>query len=112
MKKISDLLDRYFMPAFRWLTLGACIVVALNQVAFWWHWEVRLPAWGAIPDNRELMGARLVLFHAAASLAMGAALFDLLKVPVRLRRYAILLFATALILAAMPNIIGLLKIQA
>jgi hypothetical protein len=106
MKTMSDLLDRFFMPAFRWLVLAACIAVALNHVAFWWYWEVRLPAWGAMPDQQELLAARLTLCWAAASLALGAALFDLLKQPIKLRRYSAALFLLAIVTGSMPYLIG------
>jgi hypothetical protein len=94
---ISNFLDRYFLPAFRWLALGICIAVALNFVAFWWHWEVRLPAWGATPSRLETLSARLALFWAAAVLALGAAFFDLLKVPTKVRRRSVALFSLAVV---------------
>lgn len=84
---ISDFPDRYFLPAFRWLALGVYIAVALDLIDYWWHWEVRLPAWGLMPSRLETLNARLVLFWTVAVLAFGAALFDLLKVHTRVRRH-------------------------
>ena len=104
-KTISDFLDRYFLPAFRWLVLLASIAVAMNFAATWWYWEIRLPAWGMTPSRQETLGARLVLFWAAASLAIGAAFFDLLRVPTRLRRRAIVLFSLAGTCAVAPYLI-------
>jgi hypothetical protein len=105
MQTISDFLDRYFLPAFRWLTLGACIAIALHYVDFWWYWEVRLPSWGLIPSRPETLGARLVLFWAAAALAFGAAFFDLLRVPTKVRRRSVLLFSLAAILGVSTYLI-------
>lgn len=102
---IGDFLDRYFLPVFRWLALAACIAVALNFVSFWWYWEVRLPAWGAIPSRLETLNARLELFWAIAALAFGAAFFDLLRVPTKLRRRSVALFALAVAFGVMPYLI-------
>ena len=102
MKTTSDFLDRYFLPAFRWIALLVSIVIALNFVTFWWHWEVRLPSWGAIPSRLETLSARLTLFWTCASLAFGAAFFDLLKVPTKVRRRSIALFSLAMAFAAVP----------
>lgn len=101
----SDFLDRYFLPVFRWLALVICIMVALNFVSFWWHWEVRLPAWGMTPSRLETIGARLALFWAFAALAFGAAFYDLLKVPTRVRRHAVALFFLAAACGATPYLI-------
>jgi NO-binding membrane sensor protein with MHYT domain len=105
MKMISDFLDRYFLPAFRWLALGICIAVALNFVAFWWHWEVRLSAWGATPSRFETLNARLALLWAVATLAFGAAFFDLLKVPTKVRRRSVALFSLAVASGVTPYLI-------
>ena len=83
-----------------------CIAVALNFVAFWWHWEARLPDWGMMPSGAETSGARLVLFWAVASLACGAALFDLIRPPIRMRRRIMVLLSAALVLGMMPFLIG------
>jgi|GEM_PF-2502411 len=104
-KTTSDLLDRYFLPAFRWLALLACTAIALNFVANWWHWEVRLPAWGAMPSRLETLNARLTLFWAGATLAFGAALFDLLKVPTKVRRRSVVLFSLAVAFGVAPYLI-------
>jgi hypothetical protein len=103
---ISNLLDRYFLPVLRWLSLGVCIAVALNYVAFWWHWEARLPDWGMMPSGAETFRARLALFWAVASLACGAALFDLIRPPIRMRRRIMVLLSAALVLGMMPFLIG------
>jgi hypothetical protein len=108
---MSDILDRYFMPVFRWLVLGACIAAALNYVAFWWYWEVRLPAWGAMPSWSETLGARLTLFSAAAALVSGVALFDLLKSLPKIRRRSIVLFSLAVACGVMPYLIGRLLLS-
>jgi hypothetical protein len=105
MRMISDFLDRYFLPAFRWLALGICIAVALNFVAYWWHWEVRLPAWGMMPSRLETISARLVLFWAVGALAFGAAFFDLLKVPTKLRSQSVVLFSLAVACSVTPYLI-------
>ena len=105
MKMISDFLDRYFLPAFRWLALVACIVVALNFVALWWYWEVQLPSWGAIPSRLETLHARLMLFWTVAALAFGAAFFDLLKVPTKVRRRSVALFSLAVACGIAPYLI-------
>lgn len=102
---ISNFLDQYFLPAFRWLALVVCITAALNFVAFWWYWEVRLPAWGAIPSRLETLSARLALFWAVAALAFGAALFDLLKVPTKVRRRSVALFLMAVVFVVSPYLI-------
>lgn len=102
---ISDFLDRYFLPAFRWLALGICIAVALNFVAYWWYWEVRLPAWGAMPSRSETLDARLTLFWAGAALAFGAAFFELLKVPTKVRRRSVALFSLAVVFGVLPYLI-------
>jgi uncharacterized iron-regulated membrane protein len=102
---ISDFLDRYFLPAFRWLALVVSIAVALNFVASWWYWEVRLPAWGAIPSRLETLSARLALFWAVAALAFGAAFFDLLKVPTKVRRRSVALFSLAVAFGVTPYLI-------
>ena len=102
---ISDFLDRYFLPAFRWIALFICIAVALNFVAFWWHWEVRLPSWGATPSRLETLSARLELFWAVAALAFGSAFFDLLKVPTKVRRRSIALFSLAAVFGIAPYLI-------
>ena len=111
MRMMSDILDRYFMPVFRWLVLGACIAVALNYVSFWWYWEVRLPAWGAIPSGIETLSARLTLFSAAAALVSGVALFDLLKSLPKIRRRSIVLFSLAVACGVMPYLIGRLLLS-
>jgi uncharacterized iron-regulated membrane protein len=105
MKMISDFLDRYFLPAFRWLALVACIAVALNFVASWWYWEIQLPSWGAIPSRLETLNARLVLFWVVAALAFGAAFFDLLKVPTKVRRRSVALFALSAAFCVTPYLI-------
>ena len=103
---ISNLMDRYFLPVLRWLSLGVCIAVALNYVAYWWHWEIRLPGLGMMPSRSETFGARLVLFRAVALLACGAALFDLIRPPIRMRRRIMVLLFVALALGMMPFLIG------
>ncbi len=103
---ISSLMDRYFLPAFRWLCLAVCIAVALNYVSFWWHWEVSLPDMGLFPSGSETFGARLVLFWSGAALACGAALFDLIRPPIRMRRRIAVLLSVALVLGMMPALIG------
>jgi hypothetical protein len=105
MRTISNFLDRYFLPVFRWLAVGICIVVALNFVAFWWYWEVRLPAWGAIPSRIETLNARLMLSWAVAALAFGAAFFDLLKVPTKVRARSVVLFSLALAFGVTPYLV-------
>ena len=105
MRMISDIIDQYIMPVFRWLALGACIAVALNYVSFWWYWEVRLPAWGLTPSGIEVLGARLTLFPAAAALVLGVALFDLLKSLPKFRRRSIVLFSLAAACGVMPYLI-------
>ena len=104
-KMISDFLDRYFLPVFRWLSLLACIAIALNFVAFWWHWEVRLPAWGAMPSRLETLSARLTLFWSGAALAFGAGFFELLKVPTKVRRRSVMLFSLAAAFLIAPYLI-------
>jgi hypothetical protein len=105
MKMISDFLDRYFLPAFRWLVLAVCISVALNYVVFWWYWEVQLPSWGAIPNRLETLSARLMLFWSVAALALGAAFFDLLRVPTKVRRRSVALFALAAVCGVTPFLV-------
>ena len=105
MRMISNFLDRYFLPAFRWLALGICIAVALNFVAFWWYWEIRLPTWGAMPSRLETLSARLTLFWAVAALAFGAAFFDLLKVPTKVRPRSVVLFSLAVVFVVTPYLI-------
>src|SRR6266481_10227228 len=95
MHQISDFLDRYFVPSFRWLALGVCVADALNYIGFWWYWEFSLPRWGAFPSKSEFISARLTLFWAFAALALGAALFDLIRSPPRVRRRSIILFCLA-----------------
>jgi hypothetical protein len=95
MHKLSAFLDRYFVPLFRWLTLAVCATVALNYIGFWWYWEFRLPAWGAPPSQSEFISARLVLFWAFAALALGAALFNLIRSPLKLHSRAAVLFCMA-----------------
>jgi hypothetical protein len=96
MHELSAFLDRYFVPSFRWLTLLVCILVAWNYIGFWWYWEFSLPGWGVFPSRSEFIGARLTLFWAFAALALGAALFDLIRSPPRVRRRSLILFCLAL----------------
>ena len=105
MRMISDLLDRYFLPTFRWLALLVCIAVALNLIASWWYWEVRLPTWGVMPSRLETLSARLALFWAVAALAFGIAFFDLLKVPTKVRRRSVALFSLAVVCGVTPYLI-------
>ena len=103
---ISNLMDRYFLPVLRWPSLVVCIAVALNYVAFWWHWEIRLPGLGMMPSGTETLGARLVLFWSVAALTCGAALFDLIRPPIRMRRRIMVLLSVALVLGMLPFLIG------
>jgi hypothetical protein len=105
MRTISNFLDRYFLPVFRWLALGICILVALHYLTLWWHWEVRLPAWGVIPTRLETLNARLWLFWVVAAPAFGAALFDLLKVPTKVRTRSVVLFSLTLVFGFTPYLI-------
>ncbi len=102
MHQISDFLDRYFVPLFRWLALGVCLLVALNYVGLWWYWEFSLPAWGAFPSRSEFIGARLALFWAFAALTFGAALFDLIRSPPRVHRRSIILFCLVIASGVAP----------
>ena len=105
MRTISNFLDRYFLPVFRWLALGICILVALHYLTLWWHWEVRLPAWGVMPTRLETLNARLWLFWVVAAPAFGAALFDLLKVPTKVRTRSVVLFSLTLVFGFTPYLI-------
>ncbi len=105
MQKISAFLDRYFVPAFRWLTLVVCTLVAFNYIGFWWYWEFSLLAWGVFPSREEFISARLTLFWAVAALALGGALFDLVRSPPKLHRRTIALFCLATVSAIAPYLI-------
>jgi membrane protein implicated in regulation of membrane protease activity len=60
---------------------------------------------GTILSRLETLSARLVLFWAVAALAFGAAFFDLLKVPTKVRRRSVALFSLAVTFGVAPYLI-------